>query len=85
MSHLTTITAKRQLTIPAQLYRELGLKPGQRLSVEKDNGNLVLKPAEESVLKWAGFIKTREPLSDETIEKQIEQAKKLHFQKKYAK
>jgi bifunctional DNA-binding transcriptional regulator/antitoxin component of YhaV-PrlF toxin-antitoxin module len=35
MSQLITITSKRQLTIPAAIFKKLKLKKGQRLLWEK--------------------------------------------------
>ena len=41
----TTLTGKNQVTLPAELVRELGLKPGARLawSIQKD-GSMVARP-----------------------------------------
>ena len=40
----TTISSKYQITLPARLVRELGLKPGDKLAVEVEHGCLVLHP-----------------------------------------
>ena len=39
-----TIGRKYQITLPAQLVRELGLEPGDQLEVELEGGHLVLHP-----------------------------------------
>lgn len=40
----TTISSKYQITLPARLVRELGLKPGDQLAVELDGLRLILHP-----------------------------------------
>lgn len=41
----TTITGKNQVTLPAELVRELGWKPGTRLDWTKlEDGTLVARP-----------------------------------------
>src|SRR3954447_18689302 len=40
---MSTISSKNQITLPAQLLRELGLGPGDRLAVSRDGARLVLR------------------------------------------
>jgi AbrB family looped-hinge helix DNA binding protein len=40
----TTISSKYQVTLPARLVREMGLKPGDQLAVELEGLRLVLHP-----------------------------------------
>ena len=40
----TTISSKNQITLPARLLREIGLKPGDQLAVEQDGLRLILHP-----------------------------------------
>ena len=40
----TTISSKNQITLPARLLREIGLKPGDQLAVEWDGLRLILHP-----------------------------------------
>ena len=40
----TTISSKNQITLPARLLREIGLKPGDQLAVELDGLRLILHP-----------------------------------------
>jgi AbrB family looped-hinge helix DNA binding protein len=43
-SVITTVTGKNQITIPAQLARELDIAPGTRLDWTKgDDGSLIVK------------------------------------------
>jgi AbrB family looped-hinge helix DNA binding protein len=41
---VTTISSKRQITLPAAFVRELGLEPGDKLSVRLEDGAIVLQP-----------------------------------------
>ncbi len=41
----TRVSTKNQITIPADVLREAGLRPGDELKVVADNGHIVLEPA----------------------------------------
>ena len=62
----TTISSKYQITLPARLVREMGLKPGDRLAVELEAGRLVLHPRPKDWLSYTAgsmpgyYGKTRE-------------------------
>jgi len=47
MSATTRLSAKGQVVIPADVRRELGLKPGQTLQVRKAGGGVMLTPVLE--------------------------------------
>lgn len=40
---VTTMSSKRQITLPAELVRRLGLKPGAKLAVYVRDGDIVLQ------------------------------------------
>jgi len=42
-SAMTTISSKNQITLPAQILREMGLNPGDRLAVTREGARLVLR------------------------------------------
>lgn len=48
MKRKVKITGKRQITIPAEVFDELGLEVGQFLSLEEDRGELRLSSEMES-------------------------------------
>ena len=56
MSQIATITSKKQLTLPAELFRKAGLKIGQKVIVSEENGRLLLTPAELLVEELAGSV-----------------------------
>lgn len=44
MKHTATITSKGQITIPQEVRRRLGLKQGDKVTFEVEDGRTVLKP-----------------------------------------
>ncbi len=50
------LSSKNQITIPVEVLRELGLKPGDDLDVEAVDGHVEVRPAEDWVEKWAGSM-----------------------------
>jgi len=51
-----TISSKRQITIPAEIFRLLELKEGQKLTVELDGDRIILTPRPVSLSKALGGI-----------------------------
>jgi AbrB family looped-hinge helix DNA binding protein len=40
----TVVSSKGQIVIPAALREELGIAPGTRLAIQRENNHLVLQP-----------------------------------------
>ncbi len=54
----TTISSKNQITLPARLLREMGLKSGDQLAVGIEEGSLVLHPRPQDWVSYtAGALK----------------------------
>jgi AbrB family looped-hinge helix DNA binding protein len=54
---VTTISSKNQITLPAHLLREMGLGPGDRLAVGREDNRLVLRPRPRDwVRHYAGSL-----------------------------
>ncbi|NLK50833.1 MAG: AbrB/MazE/SpoVT family DNA-binding domain-containing protein [Syntrophomonadaceae bacterium] len=51
MKSTVTISSKRQITIPANMFRLLNLQQGQKLIVEVDEGRLIISPRPDSLTK----------------------------------
>jgi AbrB family looped-hinge helix DNA binding protein len=51
MKNSVTISSKRQITIPAAIFRSLGLKEGQKLMVELENDRIVMTVRPESLTR----------------------------------
>ena len=64
-----TLSRKNQITIPARVCRELGLKAGARLSVDAQGSQIILTPRPASYRKLlagklAGVYGTAKEISD---------------------
>ena len=57
MQKISTITSKRQLTIPSQIFQAVGLKEGQKVLIEDKDGAVIVKPASDVVDRLAGSVK----------------------------
>lgn len=51
---LATISSKNQITLPAQLLREMGLGAGDRLVVRREGNRLVLRPRPKDWVEYYG-------------------------------
>jgi antitoxin PrlF len=70
-----TITSKNQMTVPAELRDDLGLKPGDKLKIVKiDEGGYRIEKA-ESLASLSGIVKTDVSLSDEELAQAIRTAR----------
>jgi antitoxin PrlF len=69
------ITSKGQITIPAEVRKKLGLKPGDRVRfVEGANGEYILKPKTKSIMDLAGIAHyTGPPVTIEEMNETIAQ------------
>ena len=83
MPYLATITDKRQLTIPAGLFRELNLSRGDKLVMKRMGDSVTLTPAVRLVERAAGMFKAPKHLRGRNIDELIEEAKYRHFALKY--
>lgn len=82
MAELATITSKRQLTIPANTFRQAGLEVGQKVIVELDNGSLKIEPAVKLVEELAGSVMLPKQYRNLPVDKIISKAKKDYFKHK---
>jgi AbrB family looped-hinge helix DNA binding protein len=65
------VTSKGQITIPAEVRKKLGIKPGDRIRfVEGANGEFVFKPKTASIMDLKGIA--RYPGKPMTIEEMNE-------------
>ena len=63
------ITSKGQITIPAEVRKKLGLKPGDRVRfIEGENGEYILKPKAGSIMDMEGCVPwTGKPIAIEEM------------------
>ena len=83
MNQLATITSKKQLTIPAAIFRQAGLEIGQRVIVSEENGSLKITPAERLVEQLAGSVPMPKKWKGKNIDEIIEESRDEYFSKKY--
>lgn len=76
MQKVSTITSKRQLTIPSQIFRAAGFKEGQKVLVEEKDGAVVVKPTNSVIERLAGSVKIPARFASLGIEEIIRRAKK---------
>jgi len=93
MKQYTTITKKGQVTIPADIRRQLGLKPGQAVRFEFRNGEAVVKVDDwrknlakirrqnQQHMKKRGL----KPLSNQELDQAINQAARSAAKQRYTK
>lgn len=85
MKQSVRITSKRQITIPASIYRELNLEQGQRLVVQEENHAIILTPATKLIEDLAGSVKIPKEYKEMKIDEIIRQAKEDRFRRRYGK
>ena len=66
--HITTVTQKGQVTIPIDIRRHLGLKPGDSVQFFKTNGEFRVKPI-PNFFSFRGSLKGKKVPSEKTIDK----------------
>lgn len=53
-----TISSKNQISLPAHVLREMGIGPGDRLAVSREDDRIVLRPRPKDWVKhYAGSLK----------------------------
>lgn len=75
MTYIATITSKRQVTLPAALFSKLDLELGAKVLITEDRGKIIMSPSESAVRELAGIIKVPKKISDNQLEKMIEDSK----------
>ena len=80
MEKTSTITSKRQLTIPSRIFRAVGFSEGQKVIITHKNGSIIVQPSSQLVERLAGSVKIPIRFRSMSIDKMIERAKKEYYQ-----
>lgn len=79
MTYVATITSKNQLTLPARLFVETGLRRGQKVIVSEEDGKIILTPAEKLVEELAGSVPVPKEWKGKGIDQIIEESREEYF------
>ncbi len=81
----TTVTSKRQVTIPKEVDRDFPVTPGMRLTWSVENNALVARRV-RGVRELAGCLKSKTAFRGMVTEKKaIAEARSRHYARKYGK
>lgn len=83
MTQMATITSKKQLTLPAEIFRKAGLRIGQKVIVSEENGRLTITPAEKLIEELGGSVPSPKKWKGKSITQIIDAAKNEYFKEKY--
>ncbi|KKT85672.1 MAG: hypothetical protein UW85_C0015G0008 [Parcubacteria group bacterium GW2011_GWA1_Parcubacteria_45_10] len=76
---IATITSKRQLTIPSNLFKKANLSTGDKVVIEEYGGELRIKKTLDLVEELAGFVSVPKRLRGANVDRAISIAKRRHF------
>ena len=67
------VTSKGQITIPLEVRKKLGIKPGDRVRfIESEKGEFILKPKTGSIMDMEGCVRwTGKPVTIEEMNETI--------------
>lgn len=83
MNQIVTVTSKKQLTLPAALFKKAGFRVGQKVVVSEDNGRLLIAPAERLVEELAGSVPVPNKWRGKDVDEIVEEAKNEYLGKKH--
>lgn len=84
MNQMATITSKKQLTLPAALFKKAGFRIGQKVIVSEENGSLRIESAEALVEKLAGSVPIPKKWQGKNLDQIIDEARDEYFRNKYS-
>ena len=79
---VATITGKRQLTIPAKIFRALGLSVGEKVIVKEEEGQIKIEPVKNLVEELASSVEVPDEYKDLDVDTLVREAKKDYFSQK---
>ncbi len=79
MQQIATITSKRQLTIPAAIFRQLGFKKGHKVLVSLEDKSIRITSALDLVEDLAGSVRLPKGFRGMGIGQIVQKAKQSYF------
>ncbi len=74
MTYMATLTGKQQLTVPAELFRDLNWKIGQKVMISKTGNSLSITSALDLINQLAGSVKLAKKFEGLSIDKIIDKS-----------
>ena len=78
-----TVTGKRQLTIPIEIYNYLRLKQGEKVVITAEKDHFTVQSYQSLLDSLAGSLKTPKKYQKLSPDQAIAKAKKEYFARKY--
>ncbi len=82
MNYLATVTSKRQLTIPVDIFRLMKLSEGSKVLVSVEDKAIKIEPALALVKSLAGSVSVPKKHKGKDIDEIITMAKQRRFGKR---
>lgn len=82
MNQHATITSKLQLTIPINIARKVGVKSGEKVHVDEENGRIIITPVKQLLSELAGSLSMPAKWKGKDIDSIVQEAKRDHFMTK---
>ncbi len=82
MYQTATITSKRQLTIPAEMYRRMNFEKRQKVVLSLEADAIRIEPAVDLVERLAGSIPVPPAYRGRDVDTMIAEAKRAHMEKR---
>lgn len=82
MNYIATITSKRQLTIPVDIFQALSLREGEKVLVTQEQNEIKISPIMQLLDRLAGSVKIPKEYKGLTAEEIAYKAKKEYFRNK---
>lgn len=79
MTVSATITSKRQLTIPAKMFKKLGFRKGDKVLIEDTGEGLHIKKTKSVIAKLAGSVDVPQNKKSVGLDEAITKSKKQRF------
>lgn len=80
MIYSARITSKRQITIPAKVFRKLDLKQGEELSIRVEDDGIIMRSTRDILDSLAGSVKLPKKHHGKSLDQIIAEAKEERFQ-----
>ncbi|OGG13918.1 hypothetical protein A3D77_05250 [Candidatus Gottesmanbacteria bacterium RIFCSPHIGHO2_02_FULL_39_11] len=83
MTYTATITSKRQLTIPVEIFKKIGFKKGEKVLVEEQEDGVKIISTLSRLRKLAGSLKLAKKYKGMDLDKLIDVAREKYYREKF--